>query len=153
VIMLALTVSMLWGALLLQLCARPILGLDTLLVSWILDADRIGNVFSFADGSGHVVVYPGCSSFANLSLALLCWISITRWVNHHRSAWDALWSLSACASVVAVNITRISLMGLSHWHYHLIHNEWGNMATNYIILMLLVVFSILGVRREIFSHA
>jgi hypothetical protein len=152
-IMLALTVPMLWSSLLFQLFARPILTIDASIASLILNTDRIGNVFGYADGSGHLVVYPGCSSFANLSLALLCWISITRWINHRQAASDILWSLSACASVVAVNITRISLMGLSHWHHNLIHNDWGNMVANYITLMLVMTFCMLGVRREIFSHA
>jgi hypothetical protein len=153
VIMLALTIPMLWAPLLFRLLAKPILKIDASIAAWILNTNGIGNVFDFADGSGYLVVYPGCSSFANLSLAFLCWISITRWVNHRRSAWDILWSLSAGASVITVNIARISLMGLSHWHHNLIHNQWGNMVANFITLMFLVAFSVLGARREIFSHA
>ena len=66
---------------------------------------------------------------------------------------DILWSLLACTSVIAVNVTRISLMGLSPWHHDLIHNEWGNMVANFIILGLTVGFSVVGARREIFSRA
>ena len=152
-ILLALTVPMLWGNLIFRFFMRPIIEIDASLVAWILGTEHVGSMFRFADQSGYVVVLPACSSFANLSLAFLCWISITQWVKHSWSATDILWSLLACASVIAVNVTRISLMGLSPWHHHLIHNEWGNMITNFIILGLMVGFCVVGARREVFSRA
>jgi len=152
-ILLALTVPMLWGNLIFRYFMRPIIEIDASLVAWILGTERVGTTFRFADQSGYVVVLPACSSFANLSLAFLCWISITQWVKHSWSAMDILWSLLACTSVIAVNVTRISLMGLSPWHHHLIHNEWGSMVTNFIILGLMVGFCVVGARREVFSRA
>jgi hypothetical protein len=152
-ILLALTVPMLWGNLIFRYFMRPIIEIDASLVAWILGTERVGSTFRFADQSGYVVVLPACSSFANLSLAFLCWISITQWVKHSWSATDILWSLLACASVIVVNVTRISLMGLSPWHHHLIHNEWGGMVTNFIILGLMVGFCVVGARREVFSRA
>ena len=56
-------------------------------------------------------------------------------------------------SVIAVNVTRISLMGLSHWHYEVIHSELGGMVANFIMLCLTIGFSVLGARRELFSRA
>ena len=108
---------------------------------------------SFADGSGHMVVLPACSSLANMSLAFLCWVSITQWAEHRWSAWDILWSLLVCISVIAVNVTRISLMGLSHRHYDMIHGDLGDMVANFVMLTLMIGFSVLGVRRELFSRA
>jgi hypothetical protein len=55
--------------------------------------------------------------------------------------------------VIAVNVTRISLMGLSHRHYELIHGELGDMVANSIMLCLMIGFSVLGARRELFSRA
>jgi hypothetical protein len=66
---------------------------------------------------------------------------------------DILWSFLVCVSVVAVNVTRISLMGLSHRHYELIHGELGDMVANSIMLCLMIGFSVLGARRELFSRA
>jgi hypothetical protein len=151
--LLALTVPMLWSGLIFRFFMNPILEIDASLVAWILGTEQVGATFGFADGSGSVVVLPACSSFANLSLAFLCWVSITQWAKHRWSAIDTVWSLLACISVIAVNVTRISLMGLSPWHHALLHNEWGDMITNFIILAFIVGFTVLGARRELFPRA
>jgi hypothetical protein len=153
VILLALTVPMLWSRLLFQLFAKIILDIDATLVSSLLGTERLGNMVHFADGSGYMVVLPACSSLANMSFAFLCWISVTQWVKHRWSAMDIVWSLLACASVIAVNVTRISLMGLSQSNYEAIHSQWGDLVTNSVMLLLMVGVSVLGARREIFSRA
>jgi hypothetical protein len=153
VILLALTVPMLWSKLLFRFFAKQILDIDALLVASLLGTDRIGNMVGFADGSGQMVILPACSSLTNMSLAFLCWVSVTQWAGHRWSAGDILWSFLVCVSVVAVNVTRISLMGLSHRHYELIHGELGDMVANSIMLCLMIGFSVLGARRELFSRA
>jgi len=152
IILLALTVPMLWSRLLFQLFGKLILDIDAFLIASLLGTDRMGNMVGFADGSGHMVVLPACSSLANMSLAFLCWISVTQWAKHRWSVTDIFWSSLACGSVIAVNVTRISLMGLSKAHYTAIHGEWGDMITNSIMLVLMVGCSIMGARREIFSR-
>jgi hypothetical protein len=152
VILLALTVPMLWSRLLFQFFAKFILDIDASLVASLLGTDRVGNMVSFADGSGHMVVLPACSSLANMSLAFLCWVSITQWAKHRWSAMDLLWSSLACASVIAVNVTRISLMGWSRSHYEAIHSQWGDLVVNSVMLGLMIGFSVLGARRELFTR-
>jgi hypothetical protein len=153
VILLALTVPMLWSRLLFQFFSKLILDIDAAFVASLLGTDRIGNMVHFADGSGYMVVLAPCSSLANMSLAFLCWVSVTQWAKHRWCAMDILWSLLACASVITVNVTRISLMGLSHSHYDAIHSQWGDLVTNSVMLVLMVGFSVLGARRELFSRA
>jgi exosortase/archaeosortase family protein len=153
IILLAVTVPMLWSRLLFQFFADIILGIDAALVASVLGTDRVGNVVRFFDSSGYMVVYPGCSSLANMSLAFLCWVTVTQWVNHRWSPTDIIWCLLTCVSVIAVNVTRISLMGLSQGHYQTLHTEFGNTIGNFILLALTVGFSVLGARREIFSRA
>ena len=152
-ILLAMTAPMLWSRLLFQIFAKPILDFDASLVSLLLGTPRTGNMVGFLDGSGYMIVLPACSSLANMSLALLCWITITQWVGHRWTARDVFWALLACASVIAVNVTRISLMGISHRHYEWIHSSWGDMITNTIMLALMVGVTVLGVRREVFARA
>jgi len=151
-ILLALTVPMLWSRLLFQFFAKPILDIDATLVAWLLGTDQIGNLVRFADGSGYMIVLAPCSSLANMSLAFLCWVSITQWAKHRWTAMDFVWSSLACASVIAVNVTRISLMGVSRSHYEAIHSQWGDLVTSSIMLGLMVGFSVLGARRELFSR-
>lgn len=149
VILLATTVPMLWSRLLFQFFAEAILRIDASLVGWLLGMRRTGDIVEFADGSGVLVILPACSSLANVSLALLCWVTLSQLVSHKKSVYDLLWSLMACFSVVAVNVTRISVMGLSQWHYATFHSSWGDAVANTTILSLMIGFCMLGVRREL----
>ena len=151
-ILLATTVPMLWSRLLFQFLANLILQIDASLVGWILGTHRTGDIVEFADGSGVLVILPGCSSLANVSLAFLCWVTVSQLVCHKKSAYDLLWCFMACISVVAVNVTRISIQGLSQWHYAAFHGPWGDAVGNTIIISLIVGFSVLGVRRELFQR-
>jgi len=152
-ILLATTVPMLWSRLLFQFFANLILQIDASLVGWMLGTHRTGDIVGFADGSGVLVILPACSSLANVSLAFLCWVTMSQLVGHKRSAYDLLWRLLACISVIAVNVTRLSLMGLSPWHYVTVHGPWGEVVGNTIILGLIVGFSVLGVRRQLFQRS
>src|SRR6266481_5721788 len=143
-ILLATTVPMLWSRLLFQFFANLILQIDASLVGWILGTHRTGAIVEFADGSGVLVILPACSSLANMSLAFLCWVTVSQLVSHKKSAYDLLWCLLACISVIAVNVTRISVEGLSQWHYATFHSPWGDAVGNTIILGLLVGLSVLG---------
>ncbi len=151
-ILLATTVPMLWSRLLFQFFANLILQIDASLVGWILGTHRTGDIVEFADGSGVLVIWPACSSLANVSLAVLCWVTLSQLAGSKKSVYDVSWCLLACVSVIAVNVTRISLMGLSQWHYAAVHGPWGDTVGNTIILGLIVGFSVLGVRRELFQR-
>jgi exosortase/archaeosortase family protein len=150
-ILLAVTVPMLWSRMLFHFFANYILAADALLVSWLLGTHRTGNVVDFADKSGQLVIYQGCSSLANVSLAFLCWVTLSQLVSH-KSRYDFLWCLLACAAVVSVNVTRITFLGMTEWHYDTFHNGWGDAAANIIILVLIVGICALGVRRELFQR-
>jgi hypothetical protein len=152
-ILLVLTFPMLWSRLLFQFFARPLLELDATMVTWLLGTERVGNLVRFADNSGYMLITPACASFANITFAFLCWIAVSQWANHRWSRIDFLWSSLACGSVVALNVTRIAITGLSHGHYEAIHNKWGEMVLGPIFLCLLVGFSVIGSRRELFSRA
>lgn len=148
-ILLATTVPMLWSRMLFQFFASTILQIDASLVGWMLRTRRTGDIVQFADGSGVLVILPACSSLANISLALLCWVLVSQLVCHKRSVYDPLWCLLACISVIAVNVTRMSFMGLSQWHYATFHGALGEAVSNTLILSLIVGFCVLGVRREL----
>jgi hypothetical protein len=151
-VLLAVTVPMFWSPMLFHLFANYILAADALLVSWLLGTHRTGNLVEFADKSGELVIWPLCSSLTNVSLALLCWVTLSQLVSHKRSACDFLWCLFACAAVVAVNVTRMAIMGISQWHYAVFHSEWAEAGANVIILGLIVGICALGVRRELFQR-
>ena len=153
VILLATTVPMLWSGLLLaRYFTNFILEIDASLIGWLLGTGNFGNVVRFADQSGSLVITPYCSSLANVSLAVLAWVTISQWLPRRSSPKDLYWCLLAAASVVAINVARISLMGLSQTHYETVHNQWGNTIANLLIVGVTVGFCLLGVRREFFSR-
>jgi hypothetical protein len=65
-ILLALTVPMLWSPLLFRCFSETILEVDASLVGRMLGTTQAGNMVRFADGSGELVIFPACSSIANL---------------------------------------------------------------------------------------
>ena len=152
IILLALTIPMLWSPLIFKFFARPILQIDSAFAAWLLGTDWVGNTVRFADNSGYMIVLPYCSSLANTSMAFLCWVAVTQWARHQWTSIDLLWSFLACSSVVAVNVIRIALTGLSQYHYQIIHSPSGDVIVNYIILGLTIGFSVWGARRELFSR-
>jgi hypothetical protein len=153
-ILLALAVPMLWSRLLFQFFARFLLELDAMMAAGLLGTERIGNLVRFADNSGYMVITPGCASFGNMTYAFLCWIVVSQWVNHRWRSIDLLWLFLACASVVAINVTRIALTGQSQANYQLIHNnQYGEVVLSTVFLCLIIGFSVIGARRELFARA
>jgi exosortase/archaeosortase family protein len=152
-ILLALAVPMLWSRLLFQFFARFLLELDATMAAWMLGTERIGNLVRFADNSGYMVISPACASFGNITYAFLCWVVVSQWVNHRWRPIDFLWLFLGVASVVAVNVMRIALTGLSYSHYEAIHNQWAEMVLSIVFLCLIVGFSVIGARRELFARA
>lgn len=151
-ILIAITVPMLWSRVLFRLFSDSILHADASLIGHVLGTAADGNVVPFADGSGTLVILSGCSSLAGLSLVALCWVMLGQSVQHKWSLEDAPWCVLAAVSVVAVNVTRISLMGLSEAHYEMVHSPWGDFVAGTITLCLVVGFCSIGMRRELFAH-
>jgi len=151
-VLIAVAVPMLWSRLLFRFFSESILHLDASLVGRVLGTATAGNIVRFADGSGDLVILPACSSLAGLSLVVLCWVTVAQTAQHPWSMKDAVWCVLAAVSVVAVNVTRISIMGLSEAHYEALHGTWGNFTTNAITLCLIAGFCMLGVRRELFGR-
>ena len=152
ILLVAITVPMLWARLLFNLFANLLLEFDASLVAFVLGTTRSGAIVSLLNGPGYLAIFPACSSVANISLALLCWVTISVSVGHKQSIKDIFWCALICMSVLAVNITRLSLMGLSIWHFENIHSSTGDMIANLTMFALSVGFSMLGVRRELFSR-
>jgi hypothetical protein len=152
VILLAATVPMLWSRLVFDLFANFILSVDAALVSRLLGTYRDGNMVQFADHSGTLVIFSSCSSLANVSLALLCWITISEFVGHQRRTEDVFWCLLTCLSVEAVNDLRVSAMGLSSANYQLLHSPPMEAVLNITFLILIVSICVAGTRREVFAR-
>lgn len=115
--------------LLLDVFAEPLLTLDAYASSILLNAlgkpvEREGNIMS-ATADHALLIMSGCSSFTNLSLALLAWASIL--VGFSTPTWRLLLTGGAIlgTAVVFLNTIRLSLMALSVDSYRIVHDAWG----------------------------
>jgi hypothetical protein len=152
IILLAVTVPMLWSRILFQVFATKVLATDAAFVSWMLGTARIGNMVQFVDGSGYLVIFPACSSLANLSLALLCWITLVQLVKHRQARTDVVWTVLLCLAVVALNVGRMAFMATNLEHYEALHTSFGIQAENVLFLLIIVGICSLGLRNEIFAR-
>ncbi len=124
-IVFALTIPLFWTRLAFAAFSGTILHIDARLVGWMIGTVPVANVVPLADGSGSLFIAPACSSLANLSLVF---VSAAVFVNLRSGRWTLSaigWTAASALAVVAINITRISLIGLYPWEYELLHGPIG----------------------------
>jgi hypothetical protein len=137
-IVFALTIPLFWARLLFAAFSDAMLRSDARLVAWIVGTEPAGNVVPLADGSGSMFIAPACSSLANLSLAIL---SAAVFVNVRSGRWTSAsvgWALASAALVVAINVTRIGLIGLYPSHFALIHGPVGAAIAGWLTLIVII---------------
>jgi hypothetical protein len=124
----ALCVQSQWGPNIFYLFSVYLLRADTALVGFALDMTRSGFVWhdNVIMTQGHsIAIYSGCSSFHNISLATLCWISLTKLQRPTFIKSDLLFGAAACLAMIALNATRIYIMSISFEKYDYWHNGFG----------------------------
>ena len=139
---------MFWSRQIFKLLSEPILKIDAALVGWATGMPRSGNALRFADGSGSFWIGPGCSSLANVSLAVLCWVLLANMFNVGNSLRGLGWCLLAMLVVVTINVTRISLIGLHPEYYDLLHSPAGLSSIGALTLCAMFLICYTGARHE-----
>ena len=149
-ICLALTAPMAWGPTLMHAYFEPFQRIDALFVSAITGTDRLGSLVQLADGSGYLLIAQGCSSFHNVSLAMLGWVTVSQFVGTNHGIYQQLrWCLLAGAAVLTVNVVRISLIALHPSYYDLLHGPIGETVANWISFGLIAGICYFGVRHDL----
>jgi hypothetical protein len=82
-----------------------------------------------------LAVLMTCSSFANISLALLTWLVLTRWQRPRFQRRDLMATLLVTLAVIVINLSRLTVMGLGPVDYALAHGPIGQTATELAILL------------------
>ncbi|MCJ2108482.1 hypothetical protein MKK70_24540 [Methylobacterium sp. E-041] len=129
-IWLALSAYELWGKLLFKVAYQAIAVVEVGLIYRVRhffysDLGTTGASLSMRD-DWSIVILEGCSSFDNLSLALLIWISILM-IAEQRVSLAAVRALVLSASLVdVINVARILAMLLSREAYTFWHDEGGS---------------------------
>jgi hypothetical protein len=125
VVLAALSVQEFWGRIIFHLFALPLLRAETAVVGTALKVVRPetvwqDNVITGPGGHG-IVVYDLCSSFHNLSVAALCWLTVR---SLHGGPWqprDFVVGWLVGITMVLCNATRLGLMAwdanlYEYWH-------------------------------------
>lgn len=134
ILLLALTGSMLWGRLLLNLGGDSILEGDARMVGLITGMPTSGNMVRTVGGDGWIWIAQPCSSLSNMSLALLCSVLVICW---RGLAWDrerVLRCILACAVVVLINDVRISMLVFLPDKADMIHGIVGDTVASWVMM-------------------
>ena len=148
VLMFGLTIPMFWSRLIFTLLSGWILRVDAILVSLVVRSPYHGNVVMLPHDTGFLYIAAPCSSLANMSQAMLCWLLFTEYSGRRRTANDYATCVLACASVIVLNVLRISWIALRPDLYEIIHGPFGATVFGYFSTFVVVAICAFGVRRE-----
>jgi Transmembrane exosortase (Exosortase_EpsH) len=151
IVLLALSGQEFWGRQLFELIASPLLRAEAAVVGTILQTMQHGAAWQdniITDQSGwSIVIYPFCSSFHNVSLALLCWVTVSRLA---RDTWQgrdfAIAGLIGLA-MIAMNVTRLLLMSFNQNLYHYWHDGAGSQIFAIGASLFVLLASLYAARR------
>jgi hypothetical protein len=128
-VLFALSLNGLWGPLFFRIFSYPLLVADAALVGGTLAILHDGAGWQgtiVAGNSGHrILLYGPCSSFHNISLGLLCWVSLTMLARPNWVREDLTVASVVVGLVVLLNTARLYLMALSIEGYHYWHEGAG----------------------------
>lgn len=151
IVLVALVVNGYWGPKLFDIFAYYLLRADAALVGLALSLTQPGMSWQETivgrPGEHSVLIFNPCSSFHNISLGLLCWVSLTKFV---RTSWvrgDLAVALAVCGSVVLWNASRLYLMALSSEHYTYWHEGFGGQIVAWGTTMTVLLISLWGAFR------
>jgi Transmembrane exosortase (Exosortase_EpsH) len=125
VVLAALSIQEFWGHVFFELVTFPLLRAETAIVGTLLKVTRTGAAWKdniITVPSGHaIIILPFCSSFHNLSLALLCWVTVSRLRNQNWRALDFIGGVIVGGAMILYNVVRLYLMALNtelyeYWH-------------------------------------
>jgi hypothetical protein len=129
IVLAALSVQELWGHAFFNLVAAHLLRAETAAVGTMLEAVRPGTVWqdtAIRGPNGHgVVIISGCSSFHNVSLALLCWVTLRRLHHQNWQVRDFVIGSAIAVTMILFNVARIVLMAWNIDLYHYWHDGIG----------------------------
>jgi exosortase/archaeosortase family protein len=129
IVLAALAVQEFWGHILFDLIAFPLLRAEAAVVGTLLEIVRPGTVWHdntvMAPSGFGIVIATTCSSFHNLSLAMLCWLTVSRLQHQDWRARDFAIGGAIGVTMILFNIARLCLMGWDIELYHYWHDGIG----------------------------
>jgi hypothetical protein len=150
IVLAALSVQELWGKVFFNLLASHLLRVEATAVGTILKVARPGTMWqdnTIMGPNGHgVVIISGCSSFHNLSLALLCWVTISRLRCQSWQVRDFVIGSAIGTTMICLNLARILLMAWNAELYHYWHEGIGTEIFEIGASLTILLMSLYGSR-------
>lgn len=150
-VLLAISIQLLWGRLLMLFFLAPVAALDAHLVGLIVQTSVQGNMVRFADGTHRMSILEACTSVQNASMALMLFVAIVRTFRPKPKVSELYFLLGLFISVVMINIIRLTLMAQNIEMFHLVHGDIGWPVINAVITLTGLLWAVLSVRREVFD--
>ena len=146
IVLAALSVQEFWGRIFFKFFILSLLRAETAVVGTMLQAVRAGtqwrdNVIIGPSGHG-IAVYDGCSSFHNLSLAALCWLTVRSLHNERWSGRDFVTGCLVAVAMILCNVTRLCLMAWDDNLYRYWHDGAGSQIFGAGAAALVLVISL-----------
>jgi hypothetical protein len=150
-VILALALNGFWGPRVFESLAFYILRADAALVGTVLSAanSQITQQETIVGVSGghSIIVYGPCSSFHNISLGLLCWVTVTKLMRSNWVRADFAIAALVCVTVIALNATRLSILALGADNFAYWHSGRGAELFNWATTLAVLAISIWGALR------
>jgi hypothetical protein len=152
IVLAALSVQEFWGRIVFKLFALPLLRAETAVVGTMLQAVRPetawrDNVITGPSGHG-IVMYDVCSSFHNLSVAALCWLTVRNLRDQSWQACDFVTGGVVGMTMVLCNVTRLCLLAWDADLYQYWHNGAGKIIFDLGASTAILVISLYGSRAS-----
>ncbi len=146
-IILSLTSAFIWGAIILNLLAAPVLAIDAALVRFMTGATVTGNVVLIDPAASGVafnkiVVMRGCSSLRNASQGIILWACLVQLLDAPVTRRIVLAGIATVVAMIAINVIRIAAIVRFPQHLNFLHDGLG--ATMFGLVGLIIGFAITG---------
>lgn len=148
-VLLALTGTLVWGPLILTLLAAPILSLDAHITGWIIGSPVTANMVQFAGTDRIYIVAIACSSIHNISLAIVLWCTAVALFDLKVDGRLLLICAGMMVLMFALNIVRLSLMGLFPDHFYFLHAGAGGLLFGWLEVIAMALLAGLGVSNAV----
>jgi hypothetical protein len=149
IVMLAMSVPMLWARVFAQYLATPLTRLDTSVVAWVAGTRSTGNVLYFVGSTDNVLVSWSCSSFGNVSVALLLFVALVRSVRLQPRATELATLVATFATVFALNTFRLALIAQSRTELVQLHGPLGTALLGAFLTVAGVSWALFELRRDL----
>jgi hypothetical protein len=149
VILLGLTGPLVWGRILLESFATPLLSLDAHLVAAVIRSPVQDNIVQFAGSKKQFLIGMPCSSVHNISLAIVLWTTAAALFRLRFDIRYVTCGAAMVAFMFGLNIARLSLIGLFPASFAFLHDGVGTDIFSWGALLGAGGIAFVGVTRAV----